>query len=348
LQEPVVVSAAGRSRPAACAVAVGNFDGVHVGHAEIVRRLRAAAARHGVPAVAMTFDPHPASVVRPGTAPVPLTTRARRVELLLALGLDAVLVQPVDERFVTVAAEAFYRDVLRGRLRAAAREAEFIDPFDREAWPLASLPCQELAGVIWVAGGPGPLPLGDQLDLLLQQCPALVQRPRRLLRRTDVPLRCNWKVAHDNTLDDYHVAIAHPQTLHREQGPVRHYRHALSDHASLLATPWGDGEFLTFGLAPWTHLLLWPDGRLALIQFPPLAVDRCRLDLWLLGDDGHAASADDWLAELLRFLEEDRCLVEGAQQGYASGLQPGPPHRLELRILQHQQLYARLMADSAP
>ncbi|MEB3238752.1 MAG: Rieske 2Fe-2S domain-containing protein, partial [Cyanobacteriota bacterium] len=236
----------------------------------------------------------------------------------------------------------------RGRLRAAAREAEFIDPFDREAWPLASLPCQELAGVIWVAGGPGPLPLGDQLDLLLQQCPVLVQRPRRLLRRTDVPLRCNWKVAHDNTLDDYHVAIAHPQTLHREQGPVRHYRHALSDHASLLATPWGDGEFLTFGLAPWTHLLLWPDGRLALIQFPPLAVDRCRLDLWLLGDDGHAASADDWLAELLRFLEEDRCLVEGAQQGYASGLQPGPPHRLELRILQHQQLYARLMADSAP
>lgn len=157
----------------------------------------------------------------------------------------------------------------RGRLRAAAREAEFIDPFDREAWPLASLPCQELAGVIWVAGGPGPLPLGDQLDLLLQQCPVLVQRPRRLLRRTAVPLRCNWKVAHDNTLDDYHVAIAHPQTLHREQGPVRHYRHALSDHASLLATPWGDGEFLTFGLAPWTHLLLWPDGRLALIQFPP-------------------------------------------------------------------------------
>lgn len=236
----------------------------------------------------------------------------------------------------------------RGRLRAAAREAEFIDPFDRAAWPLASLPCRELAGVIWVAGGPGPLPLEDQLDLLLQQCPAQMQRPRRLLRRTAMPLHCNWKVAHDNTLDDYHVAIAHPQTLHREQGPVRHYRHALSDHASLLATPWGEGEFLTFGLAPWTHLLLWPDGRLALIQFPPLAVDRCRLDLWLLGDDGHAASADDWLAELLRFLEEDRRLVEGAQQGYASGLQPGPPHRLELRILQHQQLYARLMADSAP
>jgi phenylpropionate dioxygenase-like ring-hydroxylating dioxygenase large terminal subunit len=246
----------------------------------------------------------------------------------------------------------------RGRLRAAAREAEFVDRFDREAWPLPSLPCRELMGVIWVAGGAAPLALENQLDLPLQHGLASPLRPRRLLRRTAVPLHCNWKVAHDNTLDDYHVAIAHPQTLHREQGPVRHYRHEISDHGTLLATPWGEGqgegeregkgEFLTFGLAPWTHLLQWPDGRLALIQFPPLAVDRCLLDLWLLGDDDHAARADGWLADLLRFLEEDRRLVEGAQQGYASGLQPGPPHRLELRILQQQQLYARLMADSAP
>jgi riboflavin kinase/FMN adenylyltransferase len=102
------------------AVAVGNFDGVHVGHAEIVRRLRAAADRRGVPAAAVTFDPHPASIVRPGTAPVPLTTPERRAALLLALGLDAVFVQPVDARLVAISAEAFYHDVLRGRLRAVA------------------------------------------------------------------------------------------------------------------------------------------------------------------------------------------------------------------------------------
>ena len=119
--EPVVFPGAGGWIAGdGAAVAVGNFDGVHVGHAEIVRRLRVAADRRGVPALALTFDPHPASVVRPGTAPVPLTTPGRRVELLLALGLDAVLVQPVDARFVAVAAEAFYRDVLRGRLRAVA------------------------------------------------------------------------------------------------------------------------------------------------------------------------------------------------------------------------------------
>lgn len=104
----------------ACAVAVGNFDGVHLGHAALAARLRAAADRAGVPAVALTFDPHPASLVRPGGAPVPLTTPARRAELLLALGLDAVLVQPVDRALLGLSAEAFYRDVLRGRLQAAA------------------------------------------------------------------------------------------------------------------------------------------------------------------------------------------------------------------------------------
>ncbi|NCX97774.1 MAG: hypothetical protein EBX35_04150, partial [Planctomycetia bacterium] len=61
---------------------VGNFDGVHLGHAAIVRRLAAAAGTLGVPAVALTFDPHPASLVRPDRAPAPLTTPARRAELL--------------------------------------------------------------------------------------------------------------------------------------------------------------------------------------------------------------------------------------------------------------------------
>ena len=119
--EPVVFpGAAGWTPGRDAAVAVGNFDGVHLGHAEIVRRLRTTAERLGVPAVVLTFDPHPAGVVRPGTAPVPLTTPARRAELLTALGVDAVLVQPVDPRFLAMDAEAFYGDVLRGRLRAVA------------------------------------------------------------------------------------------------------------------------------------------------------------------------------------------------------------------------------------
>lgn len=105
---------------AASAVAVGNFDGVHLGHAAIARRLRRAADRAGVPAVALTFDPHPAAIVRPGTAPLPLTTPARRAELLLALGLDAVLVQPAVPALMQLTAESFYQQILRGSLAALA------------------------------------------------------------------------------------------------------------------------------------------------------------------------------------------------------------------------------------
>lgn len=113
-------SATGRWTPAApaCVAAVGNFDGVHLGHATIARRLVERAAALGLPAVAVTFHPHPAAVLRPDKAPAALTTPRRRAELLAALGVDAVLVQPVDRRLLAQEAEAFYADMLRGRLAA--------------------------------------------------------------------------------------------------------------------------------------------------------------------------------------------------------------------------------------
>ena len=121
LPAPLVFGSAACTPPLAeAAVAVGNFDGVHLGHAEIASRLVAAARDRGVPAVAVTFDPHPATLVRPDAAPMPLTTPARRAELLLALGLDAVLVQPADLALVSLSAEAFYREILRRRLGAVA------------------------------------------------------------------------------------------------------------------------------------------------------------------------------------------------------------------------------------
>lgn len=106
--------------PAACGVAVGNFDGVHLGHAEIVRRLVATSHGRGMPAVVLTFDPHPAAIVRPEAVPPPLTTIPRRAELLRALGVDAVLVQPADAGLMSLSAEQFFHDMLLGRLRAGA------------------------------------------------------------------------------------------------------------------------------------------------------------------------------------------------------------------------------------
>jgi riboflavin kinase/FMN adenylyltransferase len=119
---PLVVATTGRWSPDAptCAVTVGNFDGVHLGHAAIVHQLTSAARRLGVPSVALTFDPHPAALLRPAAAPALLTTPARRGALLVALGIDAVLVQPVDRALVALPAERFYADILRGRLDAGA------------------------------------------------------------------------------------------------------------------------------------------------------------------------------------------------------------------------------------
>lgn len=119
---PLVAAASGRWTPEspACAITVGNFDGVHLGHAAIVRQLSAVARRFHVPAVVFTFDPHPAAVVRPDAAPMPLTTPVRRAALLRSLGVDAVIVQPTDRSLVSLPAERFYADILRGRLRALA------------------------------------------------------------------------------------------------------------------------------------------------------------------------------------------------------------------------------------
>jgi len=97
-------------------ITVGNFDGVHLGHAAIIEQLRGMAARLSAESVAVTFDPHPATLVRPGKAPPPLSTALRRAELLLHLGVDRVVVQPMVQAVVELSATAFFEDVLCGQL----------------------------------------------------------------------------------------------------------------------------------------------------------------------------------------------------------------------------------------
>ncbi len=72
-------------------VTIGNFDGCHVGHAQLIRRAREAADSAGARVVVMSFHPHPASVLRPGSEPEPLTTWQRRQELLGEMGADEIL-----------------------------------------------------------------------------------------------------------------------------------------------------------------------------------------------------------------------------------------------------------------
>ena len=92
----------------ACAVSVGNFDGVHLGHRAIVRELLLAASRLTVPSVAVTFDPHPAVVL--GQAPPPLLMPPEeRLRILGELGVDFGVVQPFSFELGSVSASDFLK-----------------------------------------------------------------------------------------------------------------------------------------------------------------------------------------------------------------------------------------------
>ncbi|MEN6556804.1 MAG: bifunctional riboflavin kinase/FAD synthetase [Thermoguttaceae bacterium] len=102
------------------AVAIGNFDGVHLGHARLVERLRAMARAVGGPAVVFTFDPPPTRILRPEAAPEPLVWRERKVEILEELGVDALLIYPTDRALLDMEPHEFFDRIVRERLAARA------------------------------------------------------------------------------------------------------------------------------------------------------------------------------------------------------------------------------------
>ena len=102
------------------AVSIGNFDGVHRGHARIVDQLLASAQQVGGPAVVFTFDPHPVRLLRPDLAPPPLTWTDRKAELLAELGVDAMIAYPTDEQLLSLTPEEFFDRIIRQQLDAQA------------------------------------------------------------------------------------------------------------------------------------------------------------------------------------------------------------------------------------
>lgn len=101
-----------------CAAAVGVFDGVHLGHRTVIDVTRGQAAGHGVPTVVVTFDRHPATLLRPESAPALLTTFDQKLDLLAAAGVDVTYVIRFDETRAHEEPEAFVREVLVERLAA--------------------------------------------------------------------------------------------------------------------------------------------------------------------------------------------------------------------------------------
>lgn len=88
-------------------VTIGNFDGVHLGHRAIIARARTEASRLGVRLIAVTFHPHPAALLRPGTAPIELTTIDERAAQLRRAGADEVRVIEPTRRVLGLAPDEF-------------------------------------------------------------------------------------------------------------------------------------------------------------------------------------------------------------------------------------------------
>jgi len=107
----------GRST-AGCAVTIGVYDGVHLGHQAVIRATQETAQELGVATAVVTFDRHPATVLRPESAPLLLTTLEQKLELLEAAGVDCAFVVTFDEVRATEPAEEFVAEVLVGRLGA--------------------------------------------------------------------------------------------------------------------------------------------------------------------------------------------------------------------------------------
>ncbi len=103
------------------AVAIGNFDGVHRGHAQLVRELIAEAQRIDAPAIIFTFDPPPIKLLYPDRVlAAPLTDIERRAELLQKLGVDLVMAYPTDMTLLQLTAEEFFQTVLLDAFGARA------------------------------------------------------------------------------------------------------------------------------------------------------------------------------------------------------------------------------------
>lgn len=99
---------------------MGNFDGVHRGHARIIERLNHWSERVDGPSVVFTFEPHPVRLLRPELAPPPLTWTERKADLLDELNVDVMIAWPTDWQLLQLSYSRFFQEVIQERIGAAA------------------------------------------------------------------------------------------------------------------------------------------------------------------------------------------------------------------------------------
>lgn len=178
---------------------VGAYDGVHLGHRHVIAHLRELADARGLETVVVTFDRHPASVVRPESAPTTLTDLEQKLELLADCGVDRTLVIPFDRARSDETAEDFVESVLVAalstRLIVVGRDFHFGHGRKGDVALLAHMGESEgfdVRPVELVAGGGGDAPVSST-------------RIRRLIAEGDVT-----------------TAAAMLGRPHQVRGPVKH------------------------------------------------------------------------------------------------------------------------------
>ena len=253
---------------------------------------------------------------------------------------------------------------LDGALVGTPSQDRLPESFLSEEYSLRSVRVESWSDFLFVCLNEEAPDLEAFLDPIPEQVGRHRRESTRLLFSQSREVACNWKVFHDNTLCDYHVAIAHRTTLHKLQGPIKEYRHQFNAYTNLLYTPtlkswreqnphlsdlspFAQNNFLTYGIFPNLHLLALPDGLLSCLRIDPVSVDRSRLVLEVYGTPEMAARRDQIQVEFNLFITEDEMLTDSVQLGYASGTYtPGPVSQLEHRIVHQQQLILRHLMDS--
>lgn len=159
-------------------VALGAFDGIHLGHRAILGTAVTRGHARGIDTVACTFDRHPMDVLNPARAPAPLTTLDERLTLIAETGVDVTLVLAFTPELARVEPEAFVREIVVARLRAREVVVGYNHTFGRGARGDARLLC--------AVGGPLGLVTHEVPPFLVEGVVVSSSEIRAVLREGDV------------------------------------------------------------------------------------------------------------------------------------------------------------------
>ena len=260
-----------------------------------------------------------------------------------------------------------------GNLKGLPEKKRFATTVDFSKLKLKPVQLDTWGPLIFVSLDKQPQPLSNFLGEAVIRMAGFPMEQLIPLFSDVYDVACNWKTFHDNGLCDYHVSIAHQNTLKDVQGSTKYYSYVFDDYINALITPTTDiwksendiwdaltgewrSQFVTFGIFPNLHVYALPDGTLYVERIDPISVHTCRVHTEVYGLPRHLGSVDElkrWYDELF---EEDRQLTEAVQRGYMSIRQehgynsytPGPINSLEGRIVHQQQLIRRHLLTGMP